>query len=197
MLTNSGKGWERSERERGGVKYRGALQEWARRERTAGREPGIVRIWLDAMGQRLSHAFMNAYFKQSPSWANLYCSPEWGCWLKANYTLQIWPLVKTLLIWHSLDSGLGTCLWARAPESHAHVCVCVCVCVYKSQGNKTSACMMNAVRFVFIAGGGCKQARLQVQYRSTILNINIYLHNIRQLFIYSCFADEYTKQLQH
>lgn len=73
------------------------------------------------MGQRLSHAFMNAYFKQGPSRANLYCSPEWGCWLKANYTLQIWPLVKTLLIWHSLDSGLGACLWAPAPDSHASV----------------------------------------------------------------------------
>lgn len=90
-------------------------------EKTAGRELCIVCVWLDAMGQRLLHAFMNAYFKQSPSWANLYCSPEWGCWLKANYTLQIWPLVKTLLIWHGLDSGLGACLWASAPDSHAHV----------------------------------------------------------------------------
>lgn len=79
----------------------------------------IVRVWLDAMGQRLSHAFMNAYFKHSPSWANLCCLPEWGCWLKANYTLQIWPLVKTLLIRHGLDSGLGACLWASAPDSHA------------------------------------------------------------------------------
>lgn len=86
-----------------------------------GRELCIVCVWLDAMGQRLSHAFMNAYFKQSPSWANLYCSPEWGCWLKANYMLQIWPLVKSLLIWHGLDTGLGACLWASAPDSHARV----------------------------------------------------------------------------
>lgn len=53
-------------------------------EKTAGRELCIVCVWLDAMGQRLLHAFMNAYFKQSPSWANLYCSPEWGCWLYAT-----------------------------------------------------------------------------------------------------------------
>lgn len=114
-----------------------------------GRELGIVCVWLDAMGQRLSHAFMNAYFKQSPSWANLYCSPEWGCWLKANYMLQIWPLVKTLLIWHGLDCGLGACLWASAPDSHA--------CVSTNlRGNKTSACMMDAVRFVFVAAVKCK-----------------------------------------
>lgn len=109
MLTNSGK---REERLGGGELYRHERE---------GRELGIVCVWLDTMGQRLSHAFMNAYFKQSPSWANLFCLPEWGCWLKANYTLQIWPLVKTPLIWHSLDAGLGACLWASALDSHACV----------------------------------------------------------------------------
>lgn len=116
---------------------------------------GIVCVWLDAMGHRLSHAFMNAYFKQSPSWANLSCSPEWGCWLKANYTLQIWPLVKTPLIWHSLDSGLSACLWASAPDSHA--------CVYKSQENKTSACMMDDVGFVFRVAMSCNHVHLQTR----------------------------------
>lgn len=112
------------EKFREGRKQKEALQAKAgkeRRERTEGKDLGIVCLWLDAMGQRLSHAFMNAYFKQSPSRANLYCSPEWGCWLKANYMLQIWPLVKTLLIWHSLDSGLGECLWASSLDSYVFV----------------------------------------------------------------------------
>lgn len=103
------------------------------------REGAALCVWLDAMGQRLSHTFMNAYFKHGPSRANLCCSPEWGCWLKANYTLQIWPLVKTLLIWHSLDSGLGACLWAKAPDSHASVST--------RHWRKMSVCMMHAGRY--------------------------------------------------
>lgn len=35
--------------------------------RTAGKERSIVCERLDAMGQRLSHTFMNAYLKQSPN----------------------------------------------------------------------------------------------------------------------------------
>lgn len=104
------------------------------------REGAALCLWLDAMGQRLSHAFMNAYFKQDPSRANLCCSPEWGCWLRANYTLQIWPLVTTVLIWHSLDSGLGACLWAKAPDSHASVST--------HHWRKMSVCMMHAGRLL-------------------------------------------------
>lgn len=105
------------------------------------REGAALCVWLDAMGQRLSRAFMNAYFKQDPSRANLCCSPEWGCWLRANYTLQIWPLVTTVLIWHSLDSGLGACLWAKAPDSHASVS--------PRHRRKMSVCMMHAGRLLF------------------------------------------------